>query len=434
MHSEMNDIRRALGAIGREEAPADLRRRILRACAEAGPVEEISCEETLELASEYLDDELHGIRRDAFEAHVFACDSCYVAFKQMERTVGLLRETGPASAPADLHERITAAVARDDAALEEAAGDSAAESVFTWRRAAKVLGGLAAAAALLAAVFVPRGGDGIDSPAPVIAERPAETVADPADHAEAVEEIDEQVAAAEETDDSTVAEEGDEATRETPIAAAPQSVREAPSTRTTSPRTPPAADSRPESEPSAGTASATASEPEREEPVPAPAARPHPDRPAAAPRRNVDAPETRERTVTQPEREPEPEPETATGRSTPTPERERTPEATPDPPARDPQPRETVVAATPRDPEPEPTVAPRPAPEPASTGSVAESTGESESLPVAVVPRRPHSRAVYQPEPTPAADRSARLARMSEGINASQNPGLDNPSSGIELN
>ncbi len=430
MHPEMNEMRRVLSAIGREEPPADLRRRILRACADARPVEEVSCEETLELASEYLDDELHGARCDAFEAHVFACDSCYVAFKQMEQTVELLREAGPASAPADLHERITAAVARDDAALEEAARGSDADSAFTWRRAAKVLGGLAAAAALLAAVFVPRGGDGIDAPAPVIAERPAETVADAAAEPESVAEIDEQVAAAEETDEAVVAEESDEATRETTMAAAPQSEREAPLARSTSQRATPVAASRPEPSSAPERVSATSSEPEREEPARESAARSHPDRPAAAPRRNVDAPETRERTVTQPE----PEPETSADRSTPAPERERTPEVTPDPPARDPQPRETVVAATPREPAPEPATAATPAPEPASAAGVASSIDGPETPRVAVVPRRPHSRAVYQPEPTPAADRSARLARMAEGINASQTPGLDNPSSGIELN
>ncbi|MBD3293226.1 MAG: hypothetical protein GF393_09895, partial [Armatimonadia bacterium] len=168
MRPEMNDISRVLGAIERREAPKGLDGRIMSACREAEPVEAISCGECLELASAYLDDELAPPTRESFEAHVFACDDCYVAFKQMERTAEVLRGTSAAPVPADLHERITAAVARE----------AGAESVLTWRRAAKVLGGLAAAAALLAAVFVPRGTDAPDATRPVMADLPAETSAE----------------------------------------------------------------------------------------------------------------------------------------------------------------------------------------------------------------------------------------------------------------
>lgn len=420
MHPEMRDIQSVLGAIGRAEPPEGLRDRIMRACAEAEePVAEISCEECLELASEYVDDELSGTRRDSFEAHVFACDACYVAFKQMERTAEILRSTPAATVPAHLHARITAAVA-------DGAG---AESIFTWRRAAKVLGGLAAAAALLAAVFVPRGHDG-DGTRGAIAELPPETAAEAVLHAEPVEEPMTPPATPEGTGDAAA----HEAEESTPAEAAETSpVRRETGTRITR-RIAVDAERVPDPEPTLATA--VTPEPAAREPELSVRPQPRPERtetPAA--RRETPQPSRPERRV--PEPQPEPQPVTADESPQPQPTRDTAPEVAPDPPAREPAPRDTVIAAIPRDPEPQPTSVSEPEtqPRPATTTTHAPRPGaDREPTRLAVVPRRPRSRAVYQPEPTPVAERSERLARMAESINGSQTPRLDNPPSGIELN
>lgn len=416
MHPEMSNIHDILDAIERERPPAGLRDRILQACEHAEPAEEISCAEALELASAYLDDEVRGSRRDAFEAHVFTCESCYAAFKQMERTTELLRETPPATAPAGLHRRITAAVARD----------SAPAPFFTWRRAAATLGGLAAAAALLAAVFVPRGGDGVHSSAPVIAEAPPEVAGAPADDARVADEPVEPEPAADETPEMTTT----EPSAETVVAAAPRSVRATTTVRST-PGTSVTREEAPESAP----APAPPREPVREGRVGTSAPQPRPERcqPATQPRRSVDQPETHERRTPRPE----PEPVTADERPTPTPVRERTPEPTPEPPARTPQPRETVIAATPRDPDPQPASTSETTSEPAATASATRpqpTAGPEPTRVASVVPTQAPVRARYQPAPTSISERSEKLARMNAGINGSQNPAQDNPTMGIELN
>lgn len=422
MHPEMNDIHLMLGAIGREEPPEDLKQRILRACDDASPVEAISCERSLELASAYLDEELSPAERDAFEAHVFACDGCYAAFKRMERTSELLRETPPAAAPADLRERIQAAVAED----------AAEQSVFTWRRAAKVVGGLAAAAALLAAVFIPRGSDGTDPSAPVVAEAPRETRAVQADEpltsTESAEVVEERGEAAESGE--TEAEEAGAA--ETAIAAAP--VREAPRVRSTAPRRSAAAEAPTRPEPARERSA-------REQPEPAPRATastmdPEPSPGPAARSAVTDG------AASQPERSapaPEPDPEAVVAEDTPRPvvQPERTPEAAPEPPARDSGTRESAIAAMPRESEDEAAPASAPSPGPETTVVAAtppQPDAEADAPRRSIVPQRGEPREVYRPAPRPASERDELLARMSNGINGSQNPRMDNPSTGIALN
>ena len=413
MHPETDEIHSLLGAIGREQPPADLQQRILNACRDASPVDAIECDEALELASAYLDGELHGAERDVFEAHVFACGSCYAEFKQMERTTELLRETPRAAVPAGLHERITVAIERDK---------HEHESVFNWRRAAKVLGGLAAAAALLAAVFVPRGTDSTTSGAPVVAEAPPEVSTS----------IDEPVTepAQPTVDEPADTPEAEATTPEARVAAVPTPAREVPRTRSTTPRrSAPDTTARTAPGPAPVSTPATRPEPARETAASVPTPAPRPERTATErpqPRPTV----TSERTAPQPE----PEPVTAEDRPTPAPEPTRAPEVGPEPPAREPQPRETVIAATPRDPDPAPVSTSTPSPQPASTSSAPRpgSTRESERL--AVVPQQPRSRAVYTPVPTPRHERSERLARIANGINGSQNPRMDNPSRGMVLN
>ncbi|MFW5866362.1 MAG: zf-HC2 domain-containing protein [Armatimonadota bacterium] len=418
MHPEKGEVQKILGAVGRAEPPAGLQQRIISACRDAEPVEAIGCDDCLELASAYLDDELHGARRGAFEAHVFACESCYFAFKQMERTADVLREVPPAAVPPDLHERITAAVERDRREREPA-------SAFNWRRTAQVLGGLAAAAALLAAVFVPRGGDATAPTAPVVAEAPLEVGIDSVDDAaSATESV--------ETDADEAAETPEAGPAEEPVVATAPSVREPARTRASSSRSAGTRTTRPEPEPARATAPAPRPETAREEAMsaPAPPTRPEPTTPPRARSSAGETPQP-ERTVT----EPEPAPVAAEDRPAPSPRPARVPEVTPDPPARDPQPRESVIAATPRpDPEPAPAGASVPAPQPVATSSAPKPHDGQERERLAVVPRQPHSRAVYKPQPTPPSQRSERLSRIAEGINGSQNPRMDNPSPGMILN
>jgi hypothetical protein len=410
VHPEMREIQSALASTGRRRPPADLRERILRACDEAEPVEEISCEECLELVSAYLDDELHRAERDCLEAHLFSCEACYVAFRRMQRTADVLRETPAARAPEGLHGRITAAVA----------DQRGAESVFAWRRAAKVLGGLAAAAALIAAVLIPRGGEmpGVEEPA--IAELPPETTvgsmidAEPADGPLTAEAVGEESAEAVEP-----AGVDEPASPERPAGVA--------DVRQSRPRGSVVAETPSPAGPARSAASSGEAQPESSATV-----RPRTER-DTAPASAAETVEPRRPARTTPE----PAPVVVEERSRPAPEHETAPQIAPEPPARQPAPRETAVAALPRDPAPQPVTSSEPSAEPVSAGvrpSAPKPGSVREPIRATVVPRQAPPRAVYQPEPTPPAERSEQLARMAAGINGSQTPRMDNPPSGIQLN
>ncbi len=142
----------AVAAAGPAEPPADLRESIFEAVAQAGPVPELSCESATAMSSAYLDGELPKSDRDALEAHLFACPSCYRAFKRMEMGAEALRAEPPAPVPADLHRRVVAAVERERRAV-------GVLPVFPrWRTAVGIAAGLAAAAAVIAALVLPRAG------------------------------------------------------------------------------------------------------------------------------------------------------------------------------------------------------------------------------------------------------------------------------------
>ena len=109
--ARLREISGALHAIPRTEAPADLHERILCTVASAPRVVEPACAECAEMASAYVDGELIGADRNAFEAHVFACPKCYATLKHTERAAELLRAIPRRRVPEELFERITAAVA-----------------------------------------------------------------------------------------------------------------------------------------------------------------------------------------------------------------------------------------------------------------------------------------------------------------------------------
>jgi anti-sigma factor RsiW len=53
-------------------------------------VEELSCQELVELVTHYLEGRLEGSERVRFEQHLAACEGCRTYVEQMRQTVALL--------------------------------------------------------------------------------------------------------------------------------------------------------------------------------------------------------------------------------------------------------------------------------------------------------------------------------------------------------
>lgn len=159
-------IAAALHAVPRAPLPPGLHDRVLAAVATAARVVEPACAECAEMASAYVDGELLGVERDAFEAHVYGCAQCFAVLKHTERAAEALRTIPRREAPADLGERITAAVAAEQGAARR----------FTWRRVVALGAGVAAAAAVIATLLTPgaQAPDPGAAPGPVVAEKPLE--------------------------------------------------------------------------------------------------------------------------------------------------------------------------------------------------------------------------------------------------------------------
>jgi anti-sigma factor RsiW len=71
--------------------------------------EDITCQELVELVTDYLEGAMPPADRDRFEQHLVLCDGCASYVEQMRMTValtGTLTETG---IPADVQERLLAA-------------------------------------------------------------------------------------------------------------------------------------------------------------------------------------------------------------------------------------------------------------------------------------------------------------------------------------
>ena len=54
------------------------------------PTDELSCQELVELVTDYLEGALPATERARFEAHLRGCRGCTAYFEQMQRTIGLL--------------------------------------------------------------------------------------------------------------------------------------------------------------------------------------------------------------------------------------------------------------------------------------------------------------------------------------------------------
>ncbi|NSW58043.1 MAG: zf-HC2 domain-containing protein [Armatimonadetes bacterium] len=133
----------------RVSAPEGLLDRILDLLRTVIPVRKLTCRQALELASQYIDDELNELERETLEAHLFACDDCFYEYVTM-RTAAEAMRSAPAVVPAEgLKDRILAAVG------QEAAGPAPAPAVveFPAWRVRRVLAPAAAIAAVALLTF-----------------------------------------------------------------------------------------------------------------------------------------------------------------------------------------------------------------------------------------------------------------------------------------
>jgi anti-sigma factor RsiW len=71
-------------------------------------VEELTCQELVELVTEYLDGALPPGERERFEAHVADCPGCDRYLAQMRTTITLARATGGVEPAPDVSGLLTA--------------------------------------------------------------------------------------------------------------------------------------------------------------------------------------------------------------------------------------------------------------------------------------------------------------------------------------
>jgi anti-sigma factor RsiW len=60
-------------------------------------IEDLPCQELVELITEYLEGTLPQAERERFDAHLAVCPPCRVYLEQMRRTIGVLGKLTPAS-------------------------------------------------------------------------------------------------------------------------------------------------------------------------------------------------------------------------------------------------------------------------------------------------------------------------------------------------
>ena len=60
-----------------------------------GTVEQLSCQELVELVTDYLEDALPPVERARFEAHIEPCDGCRTYLEQIRTTIGLTGRLTP---------------------------------------------------------------------------------------------------------------------------------------------------------------------------------------------------------------------------------------------------------------------------------------------------------------------------------------------------
>jgi anti-sigma factor (TIGR02949 family) len=75
------------------------------------PVREISCQEIVELVTDYLEDALPRDERKAFEAHLAGCPNCTNYLDQMRQTIQLTGRLTEEALEPELREKILEAFA-----------------------------------------------------------------------------------------------------------------------------------------------------------------------------------------------------------------------------------------------------------------------------------------------------------------------------------
>lgn len=69
---------------------------------------ELTCQELVELVTEYLEATLPPAERVRFEAHLATCSGCRTYLEQMRQTVYLLRGSGAEAIPPDVRQAFIA--------------------------------------------------------------------------------------------------------------------------------------------------------------------------------------------------------------------------------------------------------------------------------------------------------------------------------------
>jgi anti-sigma factor RsiW len=67
-------------------------------------VDEMPCQELVEVVTDYLDDALAASDRLRFEAHLDECDACRDYLDQMRRTIAVVGRLGPEDLSAETRE------------------------------------------------------------------------------------------------------------------------------------------------------------------------------------------------------------------------------------------------------------------------------------------------------------------------------------------
>ena len=75
----------------------------------SAPIEQLSCQELVELVTEYLEGSLPADSRTLFEKHLGTCEGCRNYLEQMETTVRLVGELRPSDLTPEAEEALSRA-------------------------------------------------------------------------------------------------------------------------------------------------------------------------------------------------------------------------------------------------------------------------------------------------------------------------------------
>jgi len=78
----------------------------------SAPVEQLSCQELVELVTDYLDGTLGDEERARFDEHLLICDGCRVYLAQMETTIRLTGRLRPDDLSAEAEHTLLGAFRR----------------------------------------------------------------------------------------------------------------------------------------------------------------------------------------------------------------------------------------------------------------------------------------------------------------------------------